>query len=75
MPASLRLTRLRSNTGTTLGIEVTDGGPQAGPRTGGTACPEEHGRGLAIVRALSADCGTRAEPGGGATWWAHLSTP
>ncbi|MGV9321987.1 ATP-binding protein [Streptomyces sp. NPDC003660] len=73
-PASLRLTRRRTPTGGILGIEVTDGGPVCGPPAAGPVARDEHGRGLMIVRALSADHGTRNEPDGGATWWAELST-
>ncbi|MEV8045230.1 ATP-binding protein [Streptomyces griseoluteus] len=74
-PAFLRLVRRRTETGGTLGIEVTDGGPVARQPTDHSTAPDEHGRGLTIVRALSTDHGTRGGPDGSATWWAELSTP
>ncbi|MFS4103186.1 ATP-binding protein [Streptomyces sp. PD-S100-1] len=74
-PAALRLTWRRTAAGGVLAVEVSDGGAPARPQADEAVAPEEHGRGLAIVRALSADHGNRAEPDGGATWWAELSTP
>ncbi|WP_327159371.1 hypothetical protein OHU45_12750 [Streptomyces tubercidicus] len=44
---------------------AADGRPVADP------CPGEHGRGLDIITALAAECGTRVHPGG-ITWWAEL---
>ncbi|MFD4725782.1 ATP-binding protein [Streptomyces seoulensis] len=73
-PASLRLTRRRTPSGGTLRIEVTDGGPRSGLQTESPVAPDEHGRGLMIVRALSTGHGTRTEQDGSATWWAELAT-
>ncbi|MGV9790949.1 ATP-binding protein [Streptomyces sp. NPDC003435] len=74
-PAFLRLIRRRTEAGGTLGIEVTDGGPMTGHSADHPVAPDEHGRGLTIVRALTTDHGTHGGPDGSSTWWAELSTP
>ncbi|BDM72482.1 hypothetical protein HEK616_59690 [Streptomyces nigrescens] len=66
-PAVLRLSRVAGGRNG-LRVEVTDAG--AG-RPAAEPCPGEHGRGLGIVTALAAECGTRVHPGG-ITWWAEL---
>ncbi|MET7550940.1 ATP-binding protein [Streptomyces sp. NPDC005500] len=55
-------------------VEVTDGGPAAhdGPWTTSIES-HEHGRGLAVVNALTANHGTRPTTKG-TTHWAHLNT-
>jgi anti-sigma regulatory factor (Ser/Thr protein kinase) len=71
-PAVLRLSVPEIDGRRVLRIEVTDGGPQ--PRSGrqpAGPCPEEHGRGISIVIALSVRCGTRSHPDG-ITRWADL---
>ncbi|GAA2230230.1 hypothetical protein GCM10010104_24350 [Streptomyces indiaensis] len=71
-PATLRLSRVKGDGRCTLRIEVTDAGPAAQSRRGGRdTLPEEHGRGIAIVAALSSRCGARIHPGG-VTRWADL---
>ncbi|RZD89981.1 hypothetical protein C0Q64_28765 [Streptomyces albidoflavus] len=74
-PAALKVARRRTATGGVLGVEVTDGGPAAVRSACVPASPDEHGRGLTIVRALSTDHGTRTEQDGSVTWWAELSAP
>ncbi|MFD8548016.1 ATP-binding protein [Streptomyces sp. NPDC059649] len=70
-PAVLRLTRVADGRDA-LRVEVTDAGPAAtDDRPAAEPCPGEHGRGLGIVTALAADCGTRVHAGG-ITWWAEL---
>ncbi|TQK51970.1 anti-sigma regulatory factor (Ser/Thr protein kinase) [Streptomyces sp. SLBN-118] len=71
-PATLRLSRVTGHGGCTLRVEVTDAGPAAQRRRGvRDTLPEEHGRGIAIVAALSFRCGARVHPGG-VTRWADL---
>ncbi|NNJ06203.1 ATP-binding protein [Streptomyces sp. PKU-MA01144] len=55
-------------------IEVTDNGPAPhdGPWTSSCAA-DEHGRGLAIVDALTEAHGTHGVEGGRTTHWAHLA--
>lgn len=81
-PATLRLSRVPGPGQCTLRVQVTDAGPVArsreeGPRgegsreeTGDAPC-EEHGRGIAIVAALSVRCGICVRPGE-VTRWADL---
>lgn len=71
-PAVLRL-RWSENEGCpALRIEVTDGGPAPGDRLRDQEIePDEHGRGLAIVSALSARHGTRTGDDR-VTRWAEL---
>ncbi|WP_432145463.1 ATP-binding protein [Streptomyces sp. bgisy084] len=71
-PAVLRLSRAGAGGRGALRVEVTDAGPAAADgRPVVAPCPAEHGRGLDIVTALAAECGTRVHPGG-ITWWAEL---
>ncbi|GAB7031257.1 ATP-binding protein [Streptomyces sp. NPDC021749] len=70
-PAVLRLSQVVDGRNG-LRVEVTDAGPAtADGRPSAEPCPGEHGRGLGIVTALAAECGTRLHPGG-ITWWAEL---
>lgn len=68
-PATLRLSWVRVDERRALRIEVTDAGRVLPSRQ--SACPDEHGRGVAIVTALSARCGIRVHTGG-ITRWADL---
>lgn len=68
-PATLRLSWVRAEEGRALRIEVTDAG-RALPASQ-SAAPDEHGRGIAIVAALSARYGIRVHTGG-ITRWADL---
>ncbi|MGW8974321.1 ATP-binding protein [Streptomyces platensis] len=71
-PAVLRLSRVGTGGRGALRVEVTDAGPAAADgRPVTDPCPGEHGRGLDIITALAAECGTRVHPGG-ITWWAEL---
>ncbi|MGW9042860.1 ATP-binding protein [Streptomyces lydicus] len=71
-PAVLRLSRIVDGR-IALRVEVTDEGPvAAGGRPGAYA--GECGRGLGIVTALAAECGTRVDADG-VTWWAELLAP
>ncbi|MEV5440525.1 ATP-binding protein [Streptomyces sp. NPDC052682] len=71
-PAQLRLRWSRSQGPGTLRVEVTDAGPAgaAGQVPAGTD-PDEHGRGVGIVRALATRHGVRIHSGG-ITRWADL---
>ncbi|MGW0315750.1 ATP-binding protein [Streptomyces flavidovirens] len=70
-PATLRLSWVRVDERRALRVEVSDAGPSL-PADGGTSPdPDEHGRGIAIVTALSARYGIRIHPGG-ITRWADL---
>ncbi|WP_407285111.1 ATP-binding protein [Streptomyces sp. BP-8] len=70
-PAVLRLS-LAVDGCNALRVEVTDAGPAApGCRPVVEPCAGERGRGLGIVTALSAGCGTRVHTGG-ITRWAEL---
>ncbi|MET8244311.1 ATP-binding protein [Streptomyces sp. NPDC005202] len=68
-PATLQLWWLPADGHRTVRVEVTDKGPAApaGP-SASAPDPDEHGRGLGIVTALSARCGVRADPGGTSRW-------
>ncbi|MGI5401170.1 ATP-binding protein [Streptomyces sp. CA-135486] len=68
-PATLRLSRVHVDGRRALRVEVTDAGRALPVRQ--PACPEEHGRGIAIVTALSARCGIHVHTGG-ITHWADL---
>jgi anti-sigma regulatory factor (Ser/Thr protein kinase) len=71
-PGTLRLSRFRADGLHTLRIDVTDAGPVGGPRGSATEVdPEEHGRGLGIVAALSTRHGVRVDSDG-ITRWADL---
>ncbi|MBV2356333.1 ATP-binding protein [Streptomyces sp. J2-1] len=68
-PAVLRLSWLPAGT---LRVEVADTGPAIPTcRVPGDFDPDEHGRGMTIVRALAARHGIRVH-GTGVTWWAEL---
>jgi anti-sigma regulatory factor (Ser/Thr protein kinase) len=73
-PAALRLSWTRIDGHSALHIEVTDAGP-ANPagQPADWLDPDEHGRGIKIVTALSARCGVSLHPGG-ITRWADLLT-
>ncbi|MFI0711447.1 ATP-binding protein [Streptomyces inhibens] len=71
-PAALRLSRVGADGRCALRVEVTDAGPVAADgRPAVEPYADEHGRGLGIVTALSAECGTRVHAGG-ITRWAEL---
>ncbi|WAP59881.1 ATP-binding protein [Streptomyces sp. S465] len=71
-PAVLRLRRTESEGCSTVRIEVIDGGPvPADQRADEDIEPDEHGRGLGIVTALSTRHGSHACRDG-ITWWADL---
>lgn len=73
-PAGLRIRWTDVDGRSALRVEVTDGGPAV--RTdlpGGSTDPDEHGRGLGIVSALSTRHGVRADRAG-FTHWADLDT-
>ncbi|MBT2395036.1 ATP-binding protein [Streptomyces sp. ISL-100] len=70
-PATLRLLWIRLDDRGTLRVEVTDAGPSLPADGGTTPDPDEHGRGIAIVSALSTRCGIRIHPDG-ITRWADL---
>ncbi|MEU7059236.1 ATP-binding protein [Streptomyces sp. NPDC046197] len=68
-PATLRLGRVLVGGRKAVRVEVTDRGPARPAEP--TACapdPDEHGRGLGIVNALSARCGERSCPGETGRW-------
>lgn len=71
-PAALQLSEIRVDGSSALRIEVTDAGP-AVPAAASTPDldPDEHGRGIDIITALSARCGMDIHPGG-VTRWADL---
>jgi anti-sigma regulatory factor (Ser/Thr protein kinase) len=73
-PAALRLSEIRVDECSARRIEVTDAGP-AVPAAASIPeiDPDEHGRGVGIVTALSARCGMRIHSGG-TTRWADLLT-
>ncbi|MGV9255666.1 ATP-binding protein [Streptomyces sp. NPDC003697] len=73
-PATLRLWRVLVDGTGAVRVEVTDRGPTAGGQppapedTREAVDPDEHGRGLGIVDALSARCGVRVLPGETCRW-------
>ncbi|WNM32191.1 ATP-binding protein [Streptomyces sp. Li-HN-5-11] len=67
-PATLRLWRVPAQGGGAVRVEVTDQGPAAPPGPAAAPDPDEHGRGLGIVTALSARCGVLAHTGGTSRW-------
>ncbi|WP_086727983.1 ATP-binding protein [Streptomyces carpinensis] len=67
-PATLRLWRLPVEGRRAVHVEVTDLGPAAPPGPEAAPDPDEHGRGLGIVNALSARCGVRADSGWTSRW-------
>ncbi|NUK00366.1 ATP-binding protein [Streptomyces lunaelactis] len=68
-PATLRLSWVRVDERRALRVEVTDTGRALPARQ--STDPDEHGRGIAIVTALSARCGIHVHTGG-ITHWADL---
>lgn len=67
-PATLRLRRVPAGGRRAVRVEVTDRGPAAPSGPSAVPDPDEHGRGLDIVAALSARCGVRACSGGIRRW-------
>ncbi|MBA2950572.1 ATP-binding protein [Streptomyces himalayensis] len=72
-PAVLRLARTQVDGHRALRIEVTDAGPASHGQRPSDLQPEEHGRGIPIVAALSARHGVRSHCGG-VTRWADIET-
>ena len=72
-PATLRLCWTRLDGHRTLRVEVSDGGPAAPAPSpaDADAFPEEHGRGIGIVTAVSARNGVRTGEAA-VTRWADL---
>ncbi|MFF5185663.1 ATP-binding protein [Streptomyces sp. NPDC000345] len=74
-PAYLRLSVPVADGCRIVRIEVTDSGLACRPHLSlGHKDPEEHGRGLEIVNALSTRCGSRAHRSGSVRW-AELTAP
>ncbi|MFQ6146522.1 ATP-binding protein [Streptomyces seoulensis] len=67
-PATLRMWRVPFGGRGAVHVEVSDLGPAAPPGPAAAPDPDEHGRGLGIVTALSARCGVRTGPGGTHRW-------
>ncbi|MEW2113690.1 ATP-binding protein [Streptomyces sp. NPDC005474] len=68
-PAELRLSLRRTGSHAVVRIEVSDAGAAPGPGSADSDLPmDEHGRGNAIVLALTARCGTRTPPGEVVRW-------
>ncbi|WP_432158160.1 ATP-binding protein [Streptomyces sp. bgisy153] len=69
-PATLRLSRLMGHgRATVLRVEVTDRGPApAAGQSAAERAPDEQGRGIDIVMALSDRCGVREHFGGTSRW-------
>ncbi|MEU8585752.1 ATP-binding protein [Streptomyces sp. NPDC048664] len=70
-PAALRLTRVRVRGRAAVRVEVTDLGPvtpAAASAPDASIDPDEHGRGLCIVRALADRYGVEVHPGGTCRW-------
>ncbi|MFG3498873.1 ATP-binding protein [Streptomyces sp. NPDC047928] len=68
-PATLRLSRVLVDGREAVRVEMTDAGPAtpaARPASGFD--PDEHGRGIGIVMALSARCGVRERADGTSRW-------
>ncbi|WP_175407554.1 ATP-binding protein [Streptomyces sp. TRM64462] len=68
-PATLRLSQVVVDGLRAVRVEVTDAGPAA--PAGRPACgldPDEHGRGIGIVIALSVRCGVRERADGTSRW-------
>ncbi|MGP3925335.1 ATP-binding protein [Streptomyces sp. 8N616] len=71
-PTALRLSWTWIDGRSALRIEVTDAGPaHPAGQPADELDPDEHGRGIGIVTALSARCGVHIHPGG-ITRWADL---
>ncbi|MGW1028173.1 ATP-binding protein [Streptomyces sp. NPDC002577] len=73
-PAVLRLGWTRVDGRRALRIEVTDGGPASLTERPADLQPDEHGRGIPIVAALSARHGIRTHSEG-VTRWADVEAP
>ncbi|WP_234358475.1 ATP-binding protein [Streptomyces sp. NRRL B-24085] len=74
-PAYLRLSVPAADGCRMVRIEVTDSGTACHPHLSpGHKHPEEHGRGLGIVSALSTRCGSRAHRSRSVRW-AELTAP
>ncbi|MDQ1012953.1 anti-sigma regulatory factor (Ser/Thr protein kinase) [Streptomyces sp. V4I23] len=71
-PATLRMSQVLVDGLKAVHVEVTDAGPAApaDPSASGLD-PDEHGRGIGIVMALSARHGVR-ECADGTSWWADV---
>ncbi|MFE1749407.1 ATP-binding protein [Streptomyces anandii] len=67
-PATLRLCRVPVQGRRAVRVEVTDQGAAAAPGPLSAPDPDEHGRGLGIVTALSARCGVLTHRGGTSRW-------
>ncbi|GAA5703521.1 ATP-binding protein [Streptomyces avermitilis] len=68
-PARLRLSRVLVGGRAAVRVEVTDTGPAAPARLSAAALdPDEHGRGICIINALSARCGVVVHTGGTSRW-------
>ncbi|GAA3886522.1 ATP-binding protein [Streptomyces sp. NPDC003631] len=68
-PAALRLSRARLDGRDAVRVAVTDMGPAVPTcRSAATIDPDEHGRGLCIVAALSARYGVEVHPEGTSRW-------
>lgn len=72
-PVTLTLSRSLSDRCTGVRVEVTDMAAPS-PSVRPAEDPDEHGRGLGIVAALSERCGVRLHPAGTGRW-AELRTP
>ncbi|MDF3299258.1 ATP-binding protein [Streptomyces tropicalis] len=70
-PATLRVWRVLVDGRHGVRVEVSDQGPAAPPAPPAAPDPDEHGRGLGIVTALSARCGVRTH-GAGTSRWADV---
>ena len=68
-PATLSLSRSEVDRCGAVRVEVTDRGPVAATGLPASALdPDEHGRGLGIVTALSTRCGVHVHSGGTSRW-------
>lgn len=68
-PARLRLSRVLVEGRAAMRVEVTDRGPVAPAGLSASVLdPDEHGRGICIVTALSARCGVEVHSGGTSRW-------
>ncbi|MEU2281500.1 ATP-binding protein [Streptomyces sp. NPDC013178] len=68
-PATLTLSRSEGDRCRAVRVEVTDRGPATPAGLSAHAVdPDEHGRGLGIVTALSARCGIRVTADGTSRW-------
>ncbi|GHD86096.1 ATP-binding protein [Streptomyces naganishii] len=67
-PATLRLCRVPAQGRGAVRVEVTDQGAATAAGPSSAPDPDEHGRGLGIVTALSARCGVLTHRGGTSRW-------